>query len=91
MAAATVAQQAASETLRIVKLQVSLGQVAYLGILNAQQTALQAEITLVQAKANRLADTAALFQAMGGGWWHRSDVAVQDISGNDPLAVIGVH
>jgi len=91
VAAATVARQAASETLRIVKLQVSLGQVAYLGILNAQQTALQAEITLVQAKANRLADTAALFQAMGGGWWHRSDVAVQDISGNDPLAVIGVH
>ena len=27
----------------------------------------------VQAEANRFADTAALFQALGGGWWHRSD------------------
>ena len=32
---------------------------------------------LVQAEANRYADTAALFQALGGGWWHRSDVAPQ--------------
>ena len=28
-------------------------------------------INLVQAQANRYADTAALFQALGGGWWHR--------------------
>ena len=25
-----------------------------------------------QAQAGRLSDTAALFQAMGGGWWNRS-------------------
>jgi hypothetical protein len=25
----------------------------------------------VQARAARLADTAALFQALGGGWWNR--------------------
>ena len=31
-------------------------------------------ISLVQAKANRYADTAALFQALGGGWWNRTDV-----------------
>jgi len=30
--------------------------------------------SLVQARANRYADTAALFQAFGGGWWNRSDV-----------------
>jgi hypothetical protein len=29
----------------------------------------------VQAEANRYSDTAALFQALGGGWWHRTDVA----------------
>jgi len=91
LAAAAEAEKAASETLRIVRLQVSLGQVAYLGILNAQQTALQAELALVQARASRLADSAALFQALGGGWWHRNDVQVTDIKGNDPLAVIGVH
>ena len=91
LAAAVTAEKAAGETLRIVQLQVSLGQVAYLGILNAQQTALQAELALVQARAGRLADSAALFQALGGGWWHRDDLQVTDIRGNDPLAVIGVH
>jgi NodT family efflux transporter outer membrane factor (OMF) lipoprotein len=91
VAAATTAEQSAQATLRIVRLQVSLGQVAYLGILNAQQTALQSELSLVQAKAARLADTAALFQALGGGWWHRDDVHIRDLRGNDPLEVVGVR
>jgi hypothetical protein len=29
----------------------------------------------VQAQAARFSDTAALFQALGGGWWNRIDVA----------------
>jgi NodT family efflux transporter outer membrane factor (OMF) lipoprotein len=91
LAAATVADQSARDTLRIVRLQVSLGQVAYLSILNAQQTYLQAELALIQARAGRLADTAALFQALGGGWWNRADTKVRDYKGNDPLAVIGIH
>jgi outer membrane protein TolC len=33
------------------------------------------KISLVQARANRYADTAALFQALGGGWWNRTDAA----------------
>jgi NodT family efflux transporter outer membrane factor (OMF) lipoprotein len=89
--AAEVADKAAAESLRIVRLQVQYGQVPYLNILNAQQVALQAELALIQARASRLADTAALFQALGGGWWHRQDVQVRDIHGNDPLAVIGIH
>jgi len=48
---------------------------AVLFLLNAQQVYLQAEIQVVQARANRLSDTAALFQALGGGWWNRADVA----------------
>ena len=28
----------------------------------------------MQAQAARYADTAALFQALGGGWWNRVDV-----------------
>ena len=91
VAAATTAEHAASEALRIVRLQVSLGQVAYLGILNAQQAALQAELTLIQARAARLSDTTALFQALGGGWWHRDDAGVRDLRGDDPLAIVGVH
>jgi outer membrane protein TolC len=37
-------------------------------------------IDLVQAQANRYADTAALFQALGGGWWNRTDL-IQDKDG----------
>ncbi len=48
-----------------------LGQVASLALLNAQNTYQQAYLALVQAEAGRLADTAALFQALGGGWWNR--------------------
>ena len=91
VAAATTAARAAEATLRIVRLQVSLGQAAYLSILNATQTTLQAELTLIQAKSSRLADTAALFQALGGGWWHRADSQVRDIHGNDVGAIVGVH
>ena len=83
LAAEQKAERAASETLRIVRLQVSLGQAAYLAILNSQQAALQTELTLTQARASRLSDTAALFQALGGGWWHRQDVRVPDLGGND--------
>ena len=45
-----------------------------LGLLSAQAAYQQAEIALVQAEATRYADTAALFQALGGGWWHRADL-----------------
>jgi NodT family efflux transporter outer membrane factor (OMF) lipoprotein len=41
---------------------------------NAQQTYQRALMTLVAVQSNRLADTAALFQALGGGWWNRADV-----------------
>jgi NodT family efflux transporter outer membrane factor (OMF) lipoprotein len=90
LAAAKRAEHFAADSLRIIRMQVQLGQVAYLGILNAQQTALQARLTAVQATANRLADTAALFQALGGGWWHRQDVQVDDVRGNRVLGVLGL-
>ncbi len=42
-----------------------------LALLNAEQAYQQAVVNRVQAQANRYADTAALFQALGGGWWNR--------------------
>ena len=48
------------------------GYISYLALLSAEQAYQQARINLVQAQANRYADTAALFQALGGGWWHRA-------------------
>jgi NodT family efflux transporter outer membrane factor (OMF) lipoprotein len=70
---AAAAAKSASQSLEITRRQLELGAVSYLALLNAQQTELQARINLVQAEAGRYADTAALFQALGGGWWNRPE------------------
>jgi len=72
--AAAAAKDAAGLTLDLAKKQFQAGYVNYLALLNAEQAYQQAVINLVQAQANRYADTAALFQALGGGWWNRADV-----------------
>jgi len=69
------AEQAAKDSLMTVRRNVELGSVGYLALLNAQQTYQQAVLNLAQAQANRYADTAALFQALGGGWWNRDTPA----------------
>ena len=71
-AAAKVAD-AATVTLDLAQRQYRDGYASYLDLLNAEQAYQQARIGLVQAQAARFADTAALFQALGGGWWHRTD------------------
>jgi NodT family efflux transporter outer membrane factor (OMF) lipoprotein len=76
--AAVAAEVAARRSLEITRQQLKLGQIAYLALLNAEQTYQQARLSLVQAEANRLADTAALFESAGGGWWDRTDVAEVD-------------
>src|SRR5215471_11777059 len=65
------ATRTASESLTIAREQFRAGAITYLTLLNAQRTYEQALIGLVQAQAARYADTAALFQALGGGWWNR--------------------
>jgi len=72
--AAAASVSAASRSLDITRRQLQLGQIAYLSLLNAENAYAQARLALVQAQANRLTDTAALFQALGGGWWHRTEV-----------------
>jgi NodT family efflux transporter outer membrane factor (OMF) lipoprotein len=62
------AEQAAKDSLATVRRNVELGSVGYLALLNAQQTYSQAVLNRSQAQANRYSDTAALFQALGGGW-----------------------
>ena len=61
---------AARDSLDVSLKQFRLGAVSYLQLLNAQRQYQQAEISLVQARAARLSDTAALFLALGGGWWN---------------------
>ena len=72
--AAYAAERAAFRSLEIARRQLQLGAIGYLGLLTAQNTYQTALISLVQARAARYADTAALFQALGGGWWNRSDI-----------------
>ena len=72
--AAAASEAAAAKSLAIARRQLALGAVNYLALLNAETTDQQARSVLVQAQAARFADTAALFQALGGGWWNRSDV-----------------
>jgi len=65
------AEAAARDTLDIAGKQVRYGATSSLSLLNAQRQYHLARILLVQAQASRFADTAALFQALGGGWWNR--------------------
>jgi NodT family efflux transporter outer membrane factor (OMF) lipoprotein len=69
------ATDAAKASLDISRLQYKDGYAAYLAVLNAEQAYQQARLSLVQAEASRFTDTAALFQALGGGWWHQPELA----------------
>ncbi|HEX7156400.1 MAG TPA: efflux transporter outer membrane subunit, partial [Burkholderiaceae bacterium] len=64
------AEQATAESLSVARRQMELGDIAYLALLAAEQAHQQALVALAQARAARLTDAAALFQALGGGWWN---------------------
>jgi NodT family efflux transporter outer membrane factor (OMF) lipoprotein len=71
LAAQDAAARSAAESLRLAETQYGAGALSFLGLLNAQAADQQAQIALIQARATRLADTAGLFQALGGGWWNQ--------------------
>jgi NodT family efflux transporter outer membrane factor (OMF) lipoprotein len=73
--AAVASENAAAKSLASAQLRLKLGDANVLAVLNAQQTCQQAVISLAQARAARFADTVALFQALGGGWWNRNKSA----------------
>jgi NodT family efflux transporter outer membrane factor (OMF) lipoprotein len=82
------ALRAAADTLDLARGQYRLGAISYVILLNAQHSYQQARLAVVQAQAARYADTAALFQALGGGWWNRIDVAPNPRTPDpDPAAV----
>ncbi|MHB8770529.1 MAG: efflux transporter outer membrane subunit [Syntrophales bacterium] len=68
LAAQAAADKAAQESLNLTRQGYALGTVSYLQLLIAQQQAQQTAIGLIAARSQRLADTAALYQSMGGGW-----------------------
>jgi NodT family efflux transporter outer membrane factor (OMF) lipoprotein len=79
LAAQTIAERSAAESLALVQEQYKSGAASYVQVLSAEQSYQTAAVALVKARAQRYADTAALFQALGGGWWNRHDVAANSI------------
>ena len=74
------AERLANEAQALVVRQYQLGAVSYLASLDAQRTWLSTRVALVQARAARFTDTAALFQALGGGWWNAPDAVASAAS-----------
>ena len=70
LVAQTEAEKAATETLSLTQAQFDAGAIDLATLLAAEQAEQQARKDLVQAQAARYADTAALFAALGGGWWN---------------------
>ena len=70
---AVASERAAGRSLEITRKRMELGDITFVGLLVAQQIYQQALLSLAQAQAARYADTVALFQALGGGWWNRED------------------
>ncbi len=68
LAAQAAADQAAQTALGLVTQQFKLGSANYMQLLTAQQQAQQTRINFIAAQTQRLTDTAALYQAMGGNW-----------------------
>jgi len=71
------AESSAQVTYDLTRRQMEVGYVNYLTLLSAETTYQQALLTRVQAQATRYGDTVALFQALGGGWWNRKEVAAR--------------
>jgi NodT family efflux transporter outer membrane factor (OMF) lipoprotein len=72
-------ERAAKISFDLARQQMETGNANILLLLTAQSTYLQAVIQVAQARASRLSDTAALFQALGGGWWNRVEPPTEKI------------
>jgi len=71
--AAKNAEAAARKTRDIGRRQLQLGDISTLSLLTIEQNYQQAQLAYVQAQAARYADTVALFQSLGGGWWNETN------------------
>jgi NodT family efflux transporter outer membrane factor (OMF) lipoprotein len=69
LAALAAADAAAQGSLRSVERQYQLGAASYVQLLIAQQQAQQTRLGFAAAQAQRLVDSAVLYQALGGGGW----------------------
>jgi NodT family efflux transporter outer membrane factor (OMF) lipoprotein len=70
-----VALESSRRSLALTRRAYQAGDVALLQVLDASRLYQHARLGYAQAAAQRYLDTAQLFLAMGGGWWHRPDLA----------------
>jgi NodT family efflux transporter outer membrane factor (OMF) lipoprotein len=77
LAADVRAENAAKVSYDLTRRQMEAGYVSYLGLLSAETAYQQTLLARLQAQATRFGDTVALFQALGGGWWNRKEVAAR--------------
>jgi NodT family efflux transporter outer membrane factor (OMF) lipoprotein len=77
LAADVEAENSAKVTYDLTRRQMETGYVNYLTLLSAETAYQQALLTRVQAQATRYGDSITLFQALGGGWWNRKEVAAR--------------
>jgi NodT family efflux transporter outer membrane factor (OMF) lipoprotein len=71
--AAVDAERASRKTWDLAREQRALGTLSPVAEAQAELAFAQAQLAVSQAQANRFADTAGLFQALGGGWWNRRE------------------
>lgn len=77
------ALQAARANQELAAAEYRAGKYTELQVLTAEQQYQTAALTQVQADAQRFTDTAALFRALGGGWWNVRDGALLGAAGPD--------
>ena len=70
------ALRAAAENQDLAAAQYRAGKYTELQVLTAEQQYQNAALAQVQADVQRFTDTAALFRALGGGWWNAPDPAL---------------
>jgi NodT family efflux transporter outer membrane factor (OMF) lipoprotein len=75
--AQAAAEDLAAKSLDITKKQYAAGGVSHVQMLITERAYSQARQNQVLAEAARYSDTAALYQALGGGWWNRNDSEVK--------------
>jgi NodT family efflux transporter outer membrane factor (OMF) lipoprotein len=73
---AETAEAVSRRSLAIAQRQLKAGQGTALAVLGAEETEHQSRTALLQARASRYDDVAALFQALGGGWWNSDATAL---------------
>ena len=71
--AEAVAEDLAAKSLEISKKQFAAGGISHVQLLIVERQYSQAHQNRVLAEAARYSDSAALYQALGGGWWNRKD------------------